>query len=461
MGRGGWWSWRRRMDIGKRVMRTQERTDNIIHYSGDGRSMQRRLMKVCLLGEGAVGKTSLIRKYVYDAFDDEYIKSIGAKVTKKRLEIPESNTMLTLMISDILGQMSNEDLHTSYLHGLRGAILVCDLTRRDTFKALERWIRIVHRVAEAPPMVIMGNKHDLTDKIEVKEAELAMLARKLGGVYFLASAKTGENVEKAFDLLGRKMVAGSAPVEGWSATPAPRPAGQTPKPAPPVEKRAAKEEPTPKTAVKEEPTPERAVKEEETASGEPIKEGDMKRDIPQDTGERACPECGSHDIKLFPDGSGMCEDCEAVVPKPVVSAAAAQLGSAVEIGGKSGGGTIEESVDKAEKKDTLPPESGKVTEETSPPSKKPVPMEKTRSGEKTDIPEESAPFFNVPVDALHQLKERLEIVLANRGEDTVHALLGEYGYDCGCTAIKSMGITCTMAELKKMLPDLWIGIGLS
>lgn len=177
--------------------------------------------KICLLGDLAVGKTSLIRRYVLDTFDDKYITTIGTKVTKKRLniELPEKSKEvdLTLLIWDIMGQYQ-ERLPTTisqfnryipqqnYFFNSKGAIVVCDLTRKSTFKSVKVWISSLFEVTSEIPVIIVGNKIDLKEKHEIKKEEVETLAKEFNARFFLTSAKNGHNVEKMFYNLGDLLV---------------------------------------------------------------------------------------------------------------------------------------------------------------------------------------------------------------------------------------------------------------
>ncbi|MBI5000104.1 MAG: GTP-binding protein [Euryarchaeota archaeon] len=176
--------------------------------------------KVLLLGDGAVGKTSLIRKYVMDRFDDKYITTIGTKVTKKVLEMKPQNAELTLMIWDVLGQKGYSSIQSSSYKGSEGALVVCDLTRKETLKSLEEyWCPNLSQVAGNVPLVLVGNKCDLKDQFQVSEGELKAFATKFGAPYFRCSAKTGENVEAAFGALGESVCRAEArPEAGQGST---------------------------------------------------------------------------------------------------------------------------------------------------------------------------------------------------------------------------------------------------
>ncbi len=117
------------------------------------------IKKICLLGEGGVGKTSLIGRYVFDCFSDDYIVSFGTKVTKKVLEL--DNVQLTLMIWDVLGQRSQRSLHAAYYAGANGALFVCDTTSETTLNALPTWLDDFKASVGQRPSIPLINKSDL------------------------------------------------------------------------------------------------------------------------------------------------------------------------------------------------------------------------------------------------------------------------------------------------------------
>ncbi len=170
--------------------------------------MPRNLIKkVCLLGDGAVGKTSLIRKYVYDDFDDKYLMTIGTKITKKFMHIKQQDEEinLTIMISDIVGQVEFERIHKQYYRGSKGGLFVCDLTRKDTLERMEWWLNSFRDVAGDVPIILLGNKLDLKEQHEISFEDMAEFAKKFNCPYYLTSAKSGENVERAFQNMGQRV----------------------------------------------------------------------------------------------------------------------------------------------------------------------------------------------------------------------------------------------------------------
>jgi len=165
-------------------------------------SSAKYIIKLCLLGDGAVGKTSLVRRFVYDVFDDKYLKSFGTKVSKKSLTVDDSS--IDLMIWDILGQKTHEALHGAYYRGAAGALAVCDFTRPDTMKSLKSWIGSFRSVVGDNPVLILGNKSDLDKAFNL--SELRSFGSSIGCEVLETSAKSGLNVENAFAIVGRKLL---------------------------------------------------------------------------------------------------------------------------------------------------------------------------------------------------------------------------------------------------------------
>lgn len=172
--------------------------------------------KVLLIGDGAVGKTSLIRKFVTDKFDDKYIATIGTKVTKKELELkgPEQNIFLTMMIWDVLGQKGYTSIQAASFKGADGVILICDFTRLETLKSLEEyWIPNIGDNLSKMHYVFAANKSDLKDKAQFSMDDVQMIASKYSSKIYSCSAKSGENVEDLFLSLGNMLIMGHKEAE--------------------------------------------------------------------------------------------------------------------------------------------------------------------------------------------------------------------------------------------------------
>lgn len=159
--------------------------------------------KVCLLGDFAVGKTSLVQQFVKGRFDDKYLSTIGVKISRKTLtRLPHT---VNLLLWDLAGGNEYDDPESGYLHGAAGAIVVCDLTRHDTIYSLERYTEQVGRFNANAAVVIVANKLDLPEDRTISEEELNNLSQKLPYPLILSSAKTGVGVNESFESLLSQM----------------------------------------------------------------------------------------------------------------------------------------------------------------------------------------------------------------------------------------------------------------
>ena len=171
---------------------------------------KRMKMKICLVGEAAVGKTSLIRRFVLDDFDDKYLQTLGTKVSKKELKTIHPDLDLELKVDmtiwDIMGQKGfRELLKEAYFFGAKGVVAVCDVTRRNTLDDLDDWIEGVYSVTGKIPIVFIANKCDLKEKMEFGETEMTQATKAYDSPFSFSSAKTGENVEQAFQSLAERV----------------------------------------------------------------------------------------------------------------------------------------------------------------------------------------------------------------------------------------------------------------
>src|SRR3972149_5787265 len=171
---------------------------------------RRMKVKVCLVGEHAVGKTSLIRRYVLEEFDDRYIVTLGAKVSKKEMLLtPKSGppVQMDMTIWDIMGSKGfRELLREAYFHGAQGILAVADITRYDTLEDLDSWVESVFRTVGEIPVAFAVNKLDLRDQAAFGEEQVKQATEAFNAPYFFSSAKTGENVETVFQSLGETVV---------------------------------------------------------------------------------------------------------------------------------------------------------------------------------------------------------------------------------------------------------------
>jgi small GTP-binding protein len=171
-------------------------------------------LKICLVGEEGVGKTSLIRRFVTGQFDELYIRTLGAVVSKKTVAVQESRstpTQVDLVILDIIGKRTFMQLFKdAYFSGARGILAVFDRTRRSTLNELPAWITGVRETVGQIPVVALSNKDDLKDRSEARDDEVSKILEPLDVTLMRTSAKTGENVERAFLELARTIVLAAA-----------------------------------------------------------------------------------------------------------------------------------------------------------------------------------------------------------------------------------------------------------
>ncbi|WP_371803998.1 GTP-binding protein [Candidatus Lokiarchaeum ossiferum] len=162
--------------------------------------------KIIVLGDPAVGKTSLIRRFVDNKFADSYISTIGVDISRKLVEL-NKECKINLAIWDIAGQMKHASaapFTKRFYFGANQCFLVCDMTRKKTFENIDKWVEDAKSVMKKNiNYFILGNKIDLPN-IEVTEEEIKLKADELKCGYILTSAKTGDNVDDAFQYAGYK-----------------------------------------------------------------------------------------------------------------------------------------------------------------------------------------------------------------------------------------------------------------
>jgi small GTP-binding protein len=168
--------------------------------------------KVVLLGDGGVGKTSLIRRFVVDQYSDDYITTVGTKVSKRSVSLSRAaaDIEMSMQIWDVLGQKGYSGVQETAIKGAQGVLLVYDATFEDSRRSLEDyWIPAVWRLSGRVPMVIAGNKADLVADRIWAEDYAYFLGQKYACPAILTSAKTGDRVEQAFKSLAEKILGAS------------------------------------------------------------------------------------------------------------------------------------------------------------------------------------------------------------------------------------------------------------
>jgi small GTP-binding protein len=170
----------------------------------------RHVFKVVFAGEPAAGKTSIIARHVTSAFKEGYLPTIGANISSK--DYNYAGNSVTLMIWDIAGQELFKQVREKYYSGAAGSFIVYDVSRPETFEAVPKWHEDIRKfIPSNVQLVLVANKIDLPRKVDRKAGE--KLAKDLGADYVETSAKTGENIEKTFDDLTRKLLAPFLPAQ--------------------------------------------------------------------------------------------------------------------------------------------------------------------------------------------------------------------------------------------------------
>lgn len=170
-------------------------------------------LKICLVGEEGVGKTSLVHRFVSGAFDEAYIRTLGAVVSKKTVMLGNVRgrpVHVDMMILDIMGKRTFLQLFKdAYFNGAKGILAVFDMTRKASLRDLTLWIDGVRDSVGSIPVYCLGNKMDLKDRREVKEDEAHKVLEPYEAPILYTSAKSGDNVESAFQGLAKTIVESS------------------------------------------------------------------------------------------------------------------------------------------------------------------------------------------------------------------------------------------------------------
>lgn len=162
-------------------------------------------LKILIIGESGVGKSSLLLRFTDDLFDPQLSATIGVDFKVKTITVEGNKTKLAIW--DTAGQERFRTLTPSYYRGAQGAILVYDVSSRETFTKLDNWLSELETFANKPEIVkmLIGNKIDKSNR-EVTKEEGLKFARKHSMLFIEASAKTKEGVEIAFEELVEKIL---------------------------------------------------------------------------------------------------------------------------------------------------------------------------------------------------------------------------------------------------------------
>lgn len=159
--------------------------------------------KICMLGYYGVGKTSLVSQFVHHLFADKYQTTVGVKIDKKIVR--QGATEVTLMLWDLAGEEDDAPVNLNYVRDASGYLLVADGGRRKTLDAALSMHARVESVLGVKPFLLLANKADEKERWEITDAAFEEVAAR-GWSVLETSAKTGQNVEQAFDALTAAML---------------------------------------------------------------------------------------------------------------------------------------------------------------------------------------------------------------------------------------------------------------
>jgi Ras-related protein Rab-5C len=175
----------------------------------DAESFDGFKFRIVLLGEATVGKTSLLRRFTENSFDEEYKQTIGTTFASKDLEVTDKDNItrqVRLVCWDMGGQATYRELRRQYMKGASAAVIVYDVTKPETFMAMNNWYESFREVCPDALAVICANKTDLADQRMVPVEPGHMLRDWFQADYYETSCKTGACVEDVFAALAEKIL---------------------------------------------------------------------------------------------------------------------------------------------------------------------------------------------------------------------------------------------------------------
>jgi Ras-related protein Rab-1A len=169
-----------------------------------------RLFKILIIGDSNVGKTSVLLRYVDDAFNPEFQTTIGVDFKISTLEV--NGKIVKLQLWDTAGQDRFRNIVASYYRGANGVFLMYDVTNSESFQSVSKWFEESQQYLQANvPKLLVGNKSDLTSQREVSTEEGKALSQRLKTDFIETSAKTSANVKEAFFMMAKSMLETATP----------------------------------------------------------------------------------------------------------------------------------------------------------------------------------------------------------------------------------------------------------
>lgn len=168
--------------------------------------MNNSILKLILIGDGRVGKTSIINKYINNSFNENENMTTNVSYSEKVLVYQDKKYKFSIW--DTAGQEKFNAVTPIYYRDAKGVVLVYDITSRKSFDRVKTWIEELKNFNEEAELIILGNKSDVVDEkeIQVDKEETVRYAEEEGAMHFFTSAKTGENLNEAFDCIAQKVI---------------------------------------------------------------------------------------------------------------------------------------------------------------------------------------------------------------------------------------------------------------
>ncbi len=169
-------------------------------------SLKTPYFKVCIVGDFAVGKSTLLHQFLEKRFLSNVQSTIGSNFFVKHVKIPENNSYITLQIWDLAGQDHFKWVRRAFYIGVKGIVYVFDLTRKETFEHIKNWKEEVESISGFIPNVLVGNKSDLIETRVISDEKSNSLKQNIGACSFNeTSAKLGTGVDNIFTQLTLEM----------------------------------------------------------------------------------------------------------------------------------------------------------------------------------------------------------------------------------------------------------------
>ena len=164
------------------------------------------LIKIVVVGDSGVGKTNFIFQFIEGKFSEMYISTTGFDYKSKVINLPNYKKKVKLQVWDTAGQERYMSVNKNIFQRVQGLVLMYDITDRDSFEHITNWLNLISQVVPNKPLILVGNKIDLSEKERiVSEEEAKKIASKNNIDFFEASGYSGENVEKVFESIAEKI----------------------------------------------------------------------------------------------------------------------------------------------------------------------------------------------------------------------------------------------------------------